>query len=125
MPVQGIIAKKVGMTQVYGKDGRAIPATVLTAQTHLVIVSGLGGDKKYTDSFTHIASALADGQRVNVRFTRTNRLFPGGTLIFVSTLLRLAGQYPGRITVTYPKDEIVEELLQHIGFLAAFGLPAS
>ncbi|HTE45731.1 MAG TPA: hypothetical protein VK636_10840 [Gemmatimonadaceae bacterium] len=32
----------------------------LLAQTHLVIVSGLGGEKKYTDSFARIASALAD-----------------------------------------------------------------
>ncbi len=37
MPVQGIIAKKVGMTQVYGNDGRAIPATVLTAGPCVVV----------------------------------------------------------------------------------------
>ena len=37
MPVQGIIAKKVGMTQVYAKDGRAIPATVLTAGPCVVV----------------------------------------------------------------------------------------
>jgi large subunit ribosomal protein L3 len=37
MPVQGIIARKVGMTQVYGKDGTAIPATVLTAGPCVVV----------------------------------------------------------------------------------------
>lgn len=37
MPVQGIIARKVGMTQVYGKDGRAIPVTVLTAGPCVVV----------------------------------------------------------------------------------------
>ena len=37
MPVQGIIAKKVGMTQVYGKDGQAIPATVLFAGPCVVV----------------------------------------------------------------------------------------
>jgi hypothetical protein len=30
------------------------------AQTHLVIISGLGGEKKYSESFTQLASALAD-----------------------------------------------------------------
>jgi hypothetical protein len=30
------------------------------AQTHLVIISGLGGEKKYSESFTQFASALAD-----------------------------------------------------------------
>jgi len=41
----------------------ALAATVgapLVAQTHLIIVSGLGGEKKYSDSFAHISSALAD-----------------------------------------------------------------
>jgi large subunit ribosomal protein L3 len=37
MSVQGIIAKKVGMTQVYGQDGRAIPATVLEAGPCVVV----------------------------------------------------------------------------------------
>jgi hypothetical protein len=32
----------------------------LRAQTHLVIVSGLGGEKKYSDSFSRISQALAD-----------------------------------------------------------------
>jgi hypothetical protein len=38
------------------------PLAVSRAQsaTHLVIVSGLGGEKKYTDSFNKIAGALAD-----------------------------------------------------------------
>src|SRR3954470_17730974 len=31
MPSTGIIARKVGMTQVYAQDGRAIPVTVLQA----------------------------------------------------------------------------------------------
>lgn len=32
----------------------------VAAQTHLVIVSGLGGEKKYSDSFARTAGALAD-----------------------------------------------------------------
>ncbi len=32
----------------------------LRAQTHLVIISGLGGEKKYSDSFNQLSSALAD-----------------------------------------------------------------
>jgi hypothetical protein len=33
---------------------------VLEAQTHLVIISGLGGEKKYSDSFNKLSSSLAD-----------------------------------------------------------------
>lgn len=35
-------------------------ATAADAQTHLVIVSGLGGEKKYTTAFNDLASRLAD-----------------------------------------------------------------
>ena len=37
MPVNGIIARKVGMTQVYAQDGRAIPVTVLQAGPCVVV----------------------------------------------------------------------------------------
>jgi len=38
----------------------AASAVPLIAQTHLVIISGLGGEKKYTDTFARLSSALAD-----------------------------------------------------------------
>jgi hypothetical protein len=42
----------------------ALPASLFPlpskAQTHLVIVSGLGGDKKYTDSFAKISQTIGD-----------------------------------------------------------------
>ena len=37
MSVNGIIGKKVGMTQVYAEDGRAIPVTVLEAGPCVVV----------------------------------------------------------------------------------------
>jgi len=37
MPVQGLIGKKVGMTQVYADDGRAIPVTVIEAGPCVVV----------------------------------------------------------------------------------------
>src|SRR6185312_14445757 len=35
-------------------------ASAVRAQTHLVIVSGLGGEKKYTTAFNDLAQKLAD-----------------------------------------------------------------
>ncbi len=37
MPVQGIIGKKLGMTQIFADDGRAIPATVIEAGPCVVV----------------------------------------------------------------------------------------
>ena len=36
------------------------PVAPVAAQTHVVIVSGLGGEKKYHDSFAQIAQSIAD-----------------------------------------------------------------
>ena len=56
---QGGIARRVLVALLL-----ALPASLFPlpsrAQTHLVIVSGLGGEKKYTDSFAKISAALAD-----------------------------------------------------------------
>jgi len=48
MSVQGIIAKKVGMTQVYGEDGQAIPATVLEAGPCVVVQRKSKGKDGYS-----------------------------------------------------------------------------
>ena len=37
MSVQGIIGKKVGMTQVFQEDGRALPVTVIQAGPCVVV----------------------------------------------------------------------------------------
>src|SRR4051812_31763703 len=37
MPVDGIIGRKVGMTQVYATDGKALPVTVITAGPCVVV----------------------------------------------------------------------------------------
>ncbi len=37
MAIEGIIGRKIGMTQVYAEDGRAIPATVLQAGPCVVV----------------------------------------------------------------------------------------
>jgi len=38
----------------------AAPRAPLAAQTHLVIVSGLGGEKRYSESFARLSQSLAD-----------------------------------------------------------------
>ena len=51
---RSLVAALLGMTLL------ASPLASLAAQTHLVIVSGLGGEKKYRDSFAQTALALAN-----------------------------------------------------------------
>src|SRR4051812_8088196 len=45
---------------VMGLSALVVAALPAAAQTHLVIISGLGGDRKYVESFAKISSTLAD-----------------------------------------------------------------
>ncbi|HET7295038.1 MAG TPA: 50S ribosomal protein L3 [Vicinamibacteria bacterium] len=60
MSVQGIIAKKVGMTQVYAADGRAIPATVLEAGPCVVVQR----KSKQKDGYSAVQLGLVEGRKV-------------------------------------------------------------
>jgi large subunit ribosomal protein L3 len=59
MAVQGIIGKKVGMTQVYGEDGRAYPVTVIQAGP-CVIVQRKSKDK---DGYSAVQVGLVEARK--------------------------------------------------------------
>lgn len=60
MSVQGIIGKKVGMTQVYADDGRAVPVTVIEAGP-CVVVQRKSRDK---DGYAAVQLGLVEGRKV-------------------------------------------------------------
>jgi large subunit ribosomal protein L3 len=59
MSVQGIIGRKVGMTQVYGDDGRAFPATVIEAAC--VVVQRKSRER---DGYAAVQLGLVESRRV-------------------------------------------------------------
>jgi large subunit ribosomal protein L3 len=59
MSVKGIIGKKIGMTQVYAEDGRAIPATVLQAGP-CVVVQRKSKDK---DGYSAVQMGLVEARK--------------------------------------------------------------
>jgi large subunit ribosomal protein L3 len=60
MSVKGIIGKKIGMTQVYSEDGRAIPATVIQAGP-CVVVQRKSKDK---DGYSAVQMGLVEARKV-------------------------------------------------------------
>ena len=60
MSVQGIIGKKVGMTQVYAEDGRAIPVTVIQAGPCVVVQR----KSKEKDGYSAVQLGLVEGKKV-------------------------------------------------------------
>ena len=60
MSVQGIIGRKVGMTQLYGEDGRAIPVTVIEAGPCVVVQR----KSKDRDGYSAVQLGLVEGRKV-------------------------------------------------------------
>jgi len=60
MSVQGIIGRKVGMTQVYAEDGRALPVTVIEAGP-CVVVQRKSPDK---DGYSAVQLGLVEGRKL-------------------------------------------------------------
>jgi large subunit ribosomal protein L3 len=60
MSVEGIIGRKVGMTQVYGEDGRAIPVTVIEAGPCVVVQR----KSKQKDGYSAVQLGLVEGRKV-------------------------------------------------------------
>jgi large subunit ribosomal protein L3 len=60
MPITGIIARKVGMTQVFAQDGRAIPVTVLQAGPCVVVQR----KSKAKDGYSAVQLGLVESRPV-------------------------------------------------------------
>jgi large subunit ribosomal protein L3 len=60
MAVKGIIGKKVGMTQVYAEDGRAIPVTVILAGPCVVVQR----KSKAKDGYSSVQLGLVEDRKV-------------------------------------------------------------
>src|SRR5688572_31714665 len=60
MSVQGIIGKKVGMTQVYTEDGRAVPVTVIQAGPCVVVQRRAKGK----DGYSAVQLGLVEDRKV-------------------------------------------------------------
>jgi large subunit ribosomal protein L3 len=65
MSVQGIIGKKVGMTQVFGDDGRALPVTVIEAGPCVVVQR----KARETDGYAAVQLGLVEPRKTK-RVTR-------------------------------------------------------
>ena len=60
MAVEGIIGKKIGMTQVYAEDGRAIPVTVIQAGPCVVVQR----KSKEKDGYASVQLGLVEDRKV-------------------------------------------------------------
>jgi large subunit ribosomal protein L3 len=64
MSVEGIIGKKIGMTQVYAEDGRAIPVTVIQAGPCVVVQrKSKNKDGQRKDGYSSVQLGLVENRK--------------------------------------------------------------
>ncbi|PMQ16986.1 hypothetical protein JaAD80_08250 [Janthinobacterium sp. AD80] len=83
---------------------------------------GVADQKPLFDFLSLVKSKLDANFRVKINFDNTEEVHPCGTLIFLSHLDLWVDRYPGRVSCNYPRDPVVEELLQHVSALSKLGL---
>lgn len=72
---------------------------------------------------THRAKvALNSGKTVSIKLKDVEKLYPCATLYFCAHIETLIEEFPGRIHLDYPSNEVVCQLFQHVGLLGKAGL---
>jgi hypothetical protein len=98
--------------------------TVRVSAPEQFVLSPEGNRAELIVFIERIKECLGRGQKIQIRFAKTKKLLPNGTLYFIASIESLIALYPGRITCDYPTEEVVEQLFQHIGLLQKLGLAA-
>lgn len=79
------------------------------------------GRKLLLKFLKEIKHHLSHDHNVHISFDDTQNLLPCGTLWATAQIEFLLNQYPGKVSCSYPTDDIVEQLFQHIGLLKKLG----
>lgn len=77
--------------------------------------------KHLLEFLSKIKYFLSQDNHVHISFDKTHLLVPCGTIWATSRIESLIESYPNKISCSYPKNNVVEQLFQHIGLLAKLG----
>lgn len=70
-----------------------------------------------------VSMYLAEGKKVEIDFRQVTRLYPCGVLLLMGCVDHWIGKYKGMLSARYPKDDLAEQMLQHVEVLQKLGLP--
>lgn len=100
-----------------------------SAKIRLPNILSLGGTERralLVTAIRKLKESVYDKNISNViiDFSKVTMLHPCGTLLFLAEIERILENdvFAKKLSATYPEDSIVEQMLQHIGFLQRLGL---
>lgn len=101
-------------TRFYERETIEVPHTLKITDNELRTVA--------LDFFDMVEKALAAKKTVTLDFAKAEFMHPCGTLVLLSKFDVWQHSFPGKLFATYPADDVVEQLMQHLGVLRRFGL---
>ncbi|WP_422015216.1 hypothetical protein [Roseateles sp.] len=85
---------------------------------------GSGRTRQIFDDFIRtVTVGLALGRSVKLDFSKTERLFPCGLLLFLGHLDCWVELHRAKLSCTYPENDVVEQMLQSAKVFSQLGLP--
>jgi hypothetical protein len=72
--------------------------------------------------FTSVELALDSGKKVFINLQSIDILFPCGLLLFLGHMQEWHKKYSEKISGNYPKNDLVEQMLQHVKIIQKLGL---
>ena len=87
-----------------------------------LLFHGSTNTRRTFDAFINDVNAALGAERsVRLDFAKTERLYPCGLLLFLGWLNDWLAGHPGKLTCTYPTDDLVEQMLQSAKVLERLG----
>jgi hypothetical protein len=106
----------------HSRISSASQSVQVVAPRHLRLYATKGVRRETESFFENVNLNLILGRSVVIDFSKLERLFPCGVLVFMGWVDEWVSMFPEKLRANYPKDDLVEQMLQHVGVLDKLGL---
>ena len=99
-----------------------LPLAIVHVPVHVRYYADKEQRREFGRFLERVEHYLGLGRNVFLDFDNTKRLFPCGVLIVMGVVDDWVERFPNRLSANYPADDLVEQMLQHVGVLQKLGL---
>lgn len=102
--------------------GTSIEWVKIQPPERLVFHVGKKARMEFERFVRRVENCLDCGRGAVIDFTDIKRLYPCGLLLLMGLIRKWLSAYPGHLKARYPKDDLAEQMLQHVNVLQDLGL---
>ena len=115
-------SRRIGLKNRSLRSRQKSAVVIVHVPVHVRYYANKEQRKKFGRFLEQVENHLALSRIVFLDFSNTKRLFPCGVLIVMGVVDDWVQRFPNRVFANYPTDDLVEQMLQHVGVLQKVGL---